>query len=655
DSGTKLATESPTASAARQAVSSALQVLFGNEEAVLALLDEVPGATDYESSSLAASASAAWTTQVVRLVRIAETLADGRSGVGDDAKRLLAAAVVTLKDMLVIASYVEGDEKFDTAGEIIRTTLAQLTPKGDDDGNLTAQKTCVQCGKDFKESENTEGACAYHPVAALEGSGWTYKVRCCGRDVGSSYTPFPQDGCKRARHSSEHHQKFMYPNRLGHINSRIKNIEEWVKVFQRDPDSGSPVFSVSCRFGYVPGTDRVVFSASQAGKSVLLVELDAAVELARAASTTRLPNLSPVAVVDEWISLLSQERRAAGRGGGSGGDDRQWWMRASWIIESAKITGIRMEAKTPTMDKANVTDLFFDASALKPGLTKVYYDDAAATDDLIPPRAYPSPSPSRTSSGPKIPEELFINATYPLPEFAQTGSSRVRIKAKSPVKANPNGSPPSFDDFQFDVMLVGARSVGGVASDTAGAGQQSPEAQMMVLTMLKEGKITATEAERLLLALRPAVSAGVATPAAADGGEMRLVDLAGEFSLDDGVTWEPALGALVGEAGGSGGGFGPLGVLALRVGDAIKMRLQIKVPCEGKPYGWHNGRSFLSRLSTTPLLLRATFEDLDGESAVVTVAHRNGPFSGLAQRNAATDWLFVATDDLAEFTRNYAK
>ena len=33
--------------------------------------------------------------------------------------------------------------------------------------------TCVQCHEDYKESQNAEGYCNYHPLP-LQGAGWDY-------------------------------------------------------------------------------------------------------------------------------------------------------------------------------------------------------------------------------------------------------------------------------------------------------------------------------------------------------------------------------------------------------------------------------------------------------------------------------------------------
>ncbi|KAI8852299.1 hypothetical protein BC829DRAFT_384787, partial [Chytridium lagenaria] len=298
---------------------------------------------------------------------------------------------------------------------------------------------CVQCGKDYRESENADGACSFHPVSTFDRpDAYSYVLRCCGKSF-SEFETFPEDGCGRGRHAYVHHWGVDYVNFLGSVRVAVQGADPWLTVTQYDssPDSQGPI---TITFGLLR-SQRYALWISQFNVAVALATFDEVdIEAPTHFSDGKNILISPE-INGETTPFLGCKRNKILRRRGVG-----WFARGMWVVEGGRITGVRLEAKAPFSEKANVANSFR-----------------------------------------KIPSIAFEN-NLRVPEFEQEGDLKLRIKPMKPVAGNPDGSNYRADNFKLDLMLISTAQPQSKGSTTS--------ERLAILTMVSDAKITVSEAER---------------------------------------------------------------------------------------------------------------------------------------------------------------
>ncbi|KAJ3110569.1 hypothetical protein HDU96_006466 [Phlyctochytrium bullatum] len=498
---------------------------------------------------------------------------------------------------------------------------------------------CVQCGNDFRESENAEGSCAFHPVLVMERRDWysPYVLRCCGKDVGKEYEAFPVDGCSRGKHRVLHHNEVPYVNFLGHIRLAIQDAEPWLTVTQLDtsPDSTG---SITATFG-VLRNERVGFWITQFGTPVALATFDE-VDIE---APTHFPDGRTGALigppVNEITTPYPSKRNAAIRRAGMG-----WYARGFWVIEGGRIVGVRVEVKSPSSAYPNVSELALDIDPLAPGKVNVLYDNAFSAFDVKPrfKKAYPVEAAVKKFR--EIPR-CALEEQPPLPTFEQEGDLKARIKMMKPVGGNPEGSSYRADIFKLELMLISTANPQAKGSST--------QERLAILKMVGDNHITVSEAERLLNAVENSVS----------GEEpVTIIETSVAISLDDGATWRPATGieplasaafSAGADAGDGTAGMQPFTMLRLAGREVVKVSLAAWFDVKGKKRGWNNS-VFLCRDAEKPVLVRVRFEEAFGKWASLVLPYRNPRVTDLPEKTPK-DYLFVYVDDVDDLSRIYAK
>ncbi|KAJ3314482.1 hypothetical protein HDU76_002406 [Blyttiomyces sp. JEL0837] len=521
-----------------------------------------------------------------------------------------------------------------------------------------AQETiyqCVQCGDDFTESANPEGACKYHPAMLYQSkSVWgPLQLPCCGYDVGNDFEPFPKEGCHRTRHSASHHNKFPYINRLGHIRTSLHDSEAWLNVYQADHHPSADGATISGHFGLLR-SGKPAFWVYQGNVAVHMQPFD---EVEIEAPTLLPDGLSPVGEVTAATTTLQDPINAAIlRSAGS------WGVQCVWIVKEGNVVGVRISAKSSTGVQENVSELHLKIDPLQAGDTKVIFDDNTTPVDIqhIAGRQFPSSSPTKNYR--EIPVDDLSKPTPVLPILESVGELPVRIKAMSGPKANPEGSHYTNDIFTMDLMLMPTAETGSKSAATPSA------ERMLILEMLRDRRINVDEAERLMK-LTTGIAPGTAMSSVSTNDSDNSITIIQtrveictqysgnyhQYTKDPSFEWVPAsfVKAAFCGAGQSGAQYEALELIKMGPKDIFKVKVEARFEVTGKGRSWTN-RAFISRVMTHPLALRVTFEDAVGLTQSLVMLHSNPPLKDLPLKDS-NDYFFLCVDDVDDLSRMFVR
>lgn len=91
-------------------------------------------------------------------------------------------------------------------------------------------KTCVQCGAEYRESENAMGSCRFHQVPPRKHL-WGYVYDCCDQEEGP---------CKVGQHRSEHHADYPYERFKAWEDGVASEVREnWTTLSRIDYENGA--------------------------------------------------------------------------------------------------------------------------------------------------------------------------------------------------------------------------------------------------------------------------------------------------------------------------------------------------------------------------------------------------------------------------------
>lgn len=102
--------------------------------------------------------------------------------------------------------------------------------KDEEETHSESVKTCVQCGAEYRESENAMGSCRFHQMAPRKHL-WGYVYDCCDQEEGP---------CKVGQHRSEHHADYPYERFKAWEDSTAARIQEnWSTISRIDYENGT--------------------------------------------------------------------------------------------------------------------------------------------------------------------------------------------------------------------------------------------------------------------------------------------------------------------------------------------------------------------------------------------------------------------------------
>ena len=129
-----------------------------------------------------------------------------------------------------LVAITEGPE---TGKSVFSENQEQGKEKGEEGEGHTspeAVKTCVQCGAEYRESENAMGSCRFHQMPPRKHL-WGYVYDCCDQEEGP---------CKVGQHRSEHHADYPYERFKAWEDSTAATIQEnWSTMSRIDYENGA--------------------------------------------------------------------------------------------------------------------------------------------------------------------------------------------------------------------------------------------------------------------------------------------------------------------------------------------------------------------------------------------------------------------------------
>ncbi|KAL5509484.1 hypothetical protein EMCRGX_G004871 [Ephydatia muelleri] len=95
--------------------------------------------------------------------------------------------------------------------------------------------TCVQCGAEYKESENAAGLCKYHGGKLKPAGSWNYQYDCCKKGDRNYESSKRIPGCAKGKHSSKHHTDYPYESYFAYMEELSKKAQEvWMELDVKD-------------------------------------------------------------------------------------------------------------------------------------------------------------------------------------------------------------------------------------------------------------------------------------------------------------------------------------------------------------------------------------------------------------------------------------
>ncbi|KAI9203940.1 uncharacterized protein BJ171DRAFT_568428 [Polychytrium aggregatum] len=182
--------------------------------------------------------------------------------------------------------------------------------------------SCVQCGSDYVESQNGEGACRFH--SGLAGYGGN---SCCGTT---------STGCQRSKHTNRHHNRFKYEAFFSWVNaltSYTGSTETFCSVIASDWTDDSGHIRIQC--GSITG------ELVEHGKFFVWIT--------ESFSTVFFLVFSERDIEQSDIRYPIANIETA----------RGYVARVTWVTNELKVTGVRLECSTPSLPCPFVSEVYF--------------------------------------------------------------------------------------------------------------------------------------------------------------------------------------------------------------------------------------------------------------------------------------------------------
>ncbi|KAI8923791.1 hypothetical protein BC831DRAFT_469283 [Entophlyctis helioformis] len=258
---------------------------------------------------------------------------------------------------------------------------------------------CVQCGKDYRESTNAEGSCAFHETIY---KGYSGRMACCGSN----------DPCKRTKHRPDHHCEYKYGaffERSTGVLNYTDTVDYWMDLTANDFESEDNNQSFSC--GRLL---RWTAYATEIKTPTLLVIIGfvnpSSIGYHFAPYTAADLARIQAGIVDHTESLVIYRVHSAPNA----------YTMGEWIVsEDGVICGIRMTAKTASLRDPDVLVARFDPVTLeRVGETEIVSKSFVSYKPASP---YVIPAPVRIGasvpSGPLRPTRTDFKTRTSSPDF----------------------------------------------------------------------------------------------------------------------------------------------------------------------------------------------------------------------------------------------
>lgn len=472
-------------------------------------------------------------------------------------------------------------------------------------------EVCVQCGKDFKESENPFGGCKYHSTHSTY-SNRGIRLNCCDKEYRDSNAA-QLDGCTRGKHIAQHHSYFPY---LGYfIWMRQQSEEEketWLSAKQLDLEDDMAKWA---KFGVMKNGD-LFFRIGKGNFNLFLILIR--------------PSDIVDAVFKNDEKVDSEETVVGIRGSyafpgelDESTDTLTWQVKGEWVLTKGKISGFKISVKSLSSTTTLVKEI--DIKSLIP-LEKGAIKAAAKSTKSLGASKYVVPAATRNFT--PFPDSIF-QAPAPFDDSPTSCSTNLKLRLKNtgPCQANPNSSGFTFDTFVNEIMVMN------LAKGETGVGASSAE-RVMILNMVKDKQISVDEACKLLGA--------VDTSRTAPDDPVTIIECRTDFLVKG--EWVRSRKTTVSVDG--------KGELPFTVGPKAVAKVTVSSVCDAptKSGSWIN-RAYTSRLE--PISMRLTFETMEGQVASKNIIYRN-PATDFPTKKP-TDLFFTFCDDTLSWERGYVR
>lgn len=231
--------------------------------------------------------------------------------------------------------------------------------------------TCVQCGADYKQSENAVGVCKYHGGRLKSAGSWSYQYECCKKGDRNYDSCKTIPGCTKGKHSSKHHAEYTYEKYFTFMEELSKKAKEvWMELDVKDHI-----------------TDRCMWSEvglSEDDKIYILV------------GTCRSECTAVVVLsLEELKNCQSSQWTAMEKSGSTG-----WNIKVELQSKNSVANLIRVSlapSSSISLPLVKELELFVDGDRFKPGQVTCLSDPTVVLDEI---NGYTLPAD--TGNGPKL-------------------------------------------------------------------------------------------------------------------------------------------------------------------------------------------------------------------------------------------------------------
>ncbi|KAJ3149667.1 hypothetical protein HK101_002026 [Irineochytrium annulatum] len=303
--------------------------------------------------------------------------------------------------------------------------------------------TCVQCNKDFKNSDNGDGACRFHIQPQPESTYRDCVYTCC--NMGADDT-----GCQRNRHRAKHHNDYRYGN-----------FYIWYRGIVNYTDSSEELAKISC-YDYADENPRETVTVS-AGRVLSKVITDKDKLYVSVVSSVRTLFL----VFSEQEVASADPGRPLFKAHYPSGE----WAEVSWLTNGNDICGVKMSCRTDSSPPTSCA-LWFAWPEPRdedgPRATLVEYDECPAFGELpLKPGSDYELSTSVFYEGKQLLAPMGRKRDEKLPAWSSPGSA-LRAKVTSTQVEHIARNNFSSDIFTAELMVMNPsredRAVVGCAS-----------------------------------------------------------------------------------------------------------------------------------------------------------------------------------------------
>ncbi|KAJ3193136.1 hypothetical protein HK101_005360 [Irineochytrium annulatum] len=289
--------------------------------------------------------------------------------------------------------------------------------------------TCVQCNKDFRNSENGDGACRFHIRAEPETVMHDYVYRCCNNGSDDA-------GCQRNRHRTKHHNDYRYGTFFTWYWSIVNYTdasEELAKISSYDFADASPNEAVIITAGRITrkimtDKDKLYISVNSSARTVFFVFSE-----------------HEVAQADPGKPIFKAHYPSGE------------WAEVKWLTNGNDICGVKMTCRTDTSPPSSCAVWFAwpePRDENGPRATLVEYDETPTFGELpLKPGCDYALKTGAFHSGKRFSAPMGRKRDEKLPAWSSPGSA-LRAKVTSASVEHVLRYDRSSDVYSAELMIM---------------------------------------------------------------------------------------------------------------------------------------------------------------------------------------------------------